>query len=67
MAKGPATLALHLKLHDFKLSFSLLVYSVVQYIPIDMFSLNEELGWLMHTMKYLSSVQGTKSESDKKV
>ena len=41
--------------------------SVVQYIPIDMFSLNEELGWLMHTMKYLSSVQGTKSESDKKV
>ena len=25
--------------------------SVVQYIPIDMFSLNEELGWLMHTMK----------------
>ena len=41
--------------------------SVVQYIPIDMFSLNEELGWLMHTMKYLSSVQGTKPESDKKV
>ena len=25
--------------------------SVVQYIPIDMFSLNEEPGWLMHTMK----------------
>ena len=38
-------MALHPKLHDFKLSFSLLVYSVVQYIPIDMFSLNEELGW----------------------
>lgn len=25
--------------------------SVVQYIPVDMFSLNEEPGWLMHTMK----------------
>ena len=25
--------------------------SVVQYIPIDMFSLNEEPGWLMHSMK----------------
>ena len=26
-------------------------HSLVQYIPIDMFSLNEEPGWLMHTMK----------------